>query len=147
MKTILIDIDSLRPDHIGSYGYFKDITPEIDSVADDALLFENAYAAASPSLPSRAVMFSGRFPEHNGVISHGPEGQSMNSPYFWSYEEKKEWRGDLSEWWNLPELFFQKGIKTAAVSSFGRYLHHGSTGRGTNTSSRSQLWRTGRTRQ
>lgn len=121
MKTILIDIDSLRPDHLGCYGYFKETSPEIDSLAEDSLVFENAYTCASPSLPSRAGVFSGRYPESNEVVTHGPEGQEMNSPYNWSYGRKKEWDGDLKNWWNLPELLFHNEINCCAVSSFGRY--------------------------
>jgi arylsulfatase A-like enzyme len=121
MKTILIDIDSLRPDHLGCYGYFKETSPEIDSLAEDSLVFEKAYTCASPSLPSRAAVFSGRYPESNGVVTHGPQGQEMNSPYNWSYERKEEWEGDLRNWWNLPELLFHNEINCCAVSSFGRY--------------------------
>lgn len=121
MKTILIDIDSLRPDHLGCYGYNKATSPEIDSLSEDSILFENAYVSASPSLPSRAAIFSGRFPESNGVLTHGSEGQEMDSPYKWSYEEKKNWQGDLRNWWNLPELLFHNDINCCAISSFGRY--------------------------
>jgi len=121
MKTIIIDIDSLRPDHLGCYGYQKEITPAIDSLAQDGTVFERAYACASPSLPSRAAILSGRWPESNEVVTHGPKAQEMNSPYFWSYEKKKEWQGDLRDWWNLPELFFHEGIKTCGISSFARY--------------------------
>lgn len=121
MKTILIDIDSLRPDHLGCYGYFKNLSPGIDSLAEDGTVFENAYACASPSLPSRAAMISGRWPESNQVVTHGPSGQTMNSPYNWSYERKNDWDGDLRNWWNLPELFFQEGIKSCGISSFARY--------------------------
>ncbi|WP_158854470.1 sulfatase [Halorhabdus sp. CUG00001] len=51
----LVTVDSLRADHVGTYGYDRETTPELDALADDALVFENAIAhacATRPSFPS-----------------------------------------------------------------------------------------------
>ena len=43
MRIIMFDIDTLRPDHLGCYGYLRDTSPAIDSVAADGLRFDNYY--------------------------------------------------------------------------------------------------------
>lgn len=30
MDTLVIDVDSLRPDHVGAYGYTEPTTPNVD---------------------------------------------------------------------------------------------------------------------
>ena len=54
-NIVLIIIDALRPDHMGSYGYARNTTPFLDSFYRDGFIFERAYAQAShtrTSLPS-----------------------------------------------------------------------------------------------
>ena len=121
MKTLIIDIDSLRFDQLGAYGQDQDITPVLDEFSKDCTIFTNAYAAGSPSMPSRASLLYGRFPVHHHVETHGTMGQTMNHPYSWSFSVKKDWDGDLKDWWSLPEALFRNDIDTCAVSSASRY--------------------------
>ncbi|MFC6723168.1 sulfatase [Halobium palmae] len=115
MKILHIDIDSLRPDHMGAYGYEQDTTPHIDALVDDGVAFTSAYAANSPCMPSRAGTMSGRYGIHNGVATHGRQGRILNSPHMRDNE-----RYDRS-WWQLPELFFNNRVQTVGVSSFPRH--------------------------
>ena len=71
MRFLYIDIDSLRPDHLGCYGYPRNTSPRIDQVAARGIRFENYYVTDAPCLPSRTALFSGRFGIHTGVINHG----------------------------------------------------------------------------
>ncbi len=71
MRILYIDIDSLRPDHLGCYGYHRNTSPVIDSIAAQGVRFEHCYVSDSPCLPSRSALFSGRFGIHNGVVGHG----------------------------------------------------------------------------
>src|SRR6266581_2484069 len=73
MRILYIDIDSLRPDHLGCYGYTpsRDTSPNIDSLAQQGVRFDNCYVSDAPCLPSRTALWSGRFGIHNGVINHG----------------------------------------------------------------------------
>lgn len=72
MRIIYFDIDCLRPDHLGCYGYGRPTSPAIDEVAKQGICFDHYYCASSPCLPSRACWASGRFGVRNGVISnHG----------------------------------------------------------------------------
>jgi arylsulfatase A-like enzyme len=67
MNFVLITLDTTRADHLGCYGYSKDTTPFLDSLAQNGLLFENAYANATWTLPSHASLFTGMMPSVHGV--------------------------------------------------------------------------------
>ncbi|MBI1374354.1 MAG: sulfatase-like hydrolase/transferase [Phycisphaera sp.] len=71
MRILYIDIDSLRPDHLGCYGYHRNTSPHIDRVAAQGVRFDNLYVTDAPCLPSRTALWSGRFGIHNGVVNHG----------------------------------------------------------------------------
>ena len=71
MRIIYIDIDSLRPDHLGCYGYHRNTSPHIDAVASEGVRFTNYYAPDTPCLPSRTALFTGQFGIHSGVVNHG----------------------------------------------------------------------------
>ena len=58
----LIVIDSLRKDHVGAYGYERDTTPRMDTLAQAGLLFENVIAQSSWTLPSMASLMTSRHP-------------------------------------------------------------------------------------
>ena len=76
MRIIYFDIDCLRPDHLGCYGYPRPTSPTIDAIASQGVCFDNYYCASSPCLPSRTAWSSGRFGIRNGVISnHGGGAQ------------------------------------------------------------------------
>ncbi|MCD6286823.1 MAG: sulfatase-like hydrolase/transferase, partial [Anaerolineae bacterium] len=70
MRMLYIDIDTLRPDHLGCYGYHRNTTPNIDRIARDAVRFENNYVSDAPCLPSRTALWSGRHGFRNGVVGH-----------------------------------------------------------------------------
>jgi choline-sulfatase len=71
MRIVYIDIDSLRPDHLGCYGYHRNTSPNIDSIASRGVRFENCYTSDAPCLPSRSALFTGQFGIHSGVVGHG----------------------------------------------------------------------------
>ncbi len=71
MRILYIDIDSLRPDHLGCYGYHRNTSPNIDTLAQQAVRFENCYVTDAPCLPSRTALWSGRCGFHTGVVGHG----------------------------------------------------------------------------
>jgi arylsulfatase A-like enzyme len=71
MRILYLDIDTLRADHLGCYGYLRDTSPNIDRIAAQAARFQNCYVSDAPCLPSRASLFTGRFGIHTGVVGHG----------------------------------------------------------------------------
>lgn len=61
-------MDAVRPDHLSCYGYSRKTTPNIDKIAEDGLLFENAFSATSWTPPSHASIFTGMYPSQHGVL-------------------------------------------------------------------------------
>lgn len=61
MNTIFILIDTLRRDHLGCYGNDWVQTPNIDRLAEDSTVFENAYLGSYPCMPARRDIWTGRF--------------------------------------------------------------------------------------
>jgi len=99
MKVILIVIDTLRADHLGCYGYHRETSPNIDRLAREGILFENAYPSDVPTQPSFTSMFTGLRGIHNGVVSHSiTESLSEEIQVF-------------------PEILAINGVTTAAVST------------------------------
>lgn len=57
-NVILISLDTLRPDHLGCYGYSRDTSPNIDSLAKDSALFWNTFATSPWTLPSHVSLLT-----------------------------------------------------------------------------------------
>lgn len=66
-NLLLITIDTLRPDHLGCYGY-KDIkTPNIDALAATGLRYQNARTVVPTTLPSHSTIMTGTYPMLHGM--------------------------------------------------------------------------------
>jgi arylsulfatase A-like enzyme len=66
-NVILIVVDTLRADHLTVYGYPRATSPNIDRLAGQGVLFENAISPSANSLPSHASIFSGLYPHSHGT--------------------------------------------------------------------------------
>jgi arylsulfatase A-like enzyme len=66
-NIILITIDTLRADHLGSYGYPRPTSPSIDQLAESGLLFERAIAPAPWTLASVASLHTSLYPPEHGA--------------------------------------------------------------------------------
>ncbi|HKP60112.1 MAG TPA: sulfatase [Polyangiales bacterium] len=112
MRILYIDIDTLRADHLGCYGYHRETTPNIDALAARGVRFAGCYASDVPCLPSRTALFSGRFGTRNGVVGHGGTAAEpfVEGPQrgFFSLLGKTAW----------PVLLRKLGLYTATISSF-----------------------------
>ncbi len=64
---LLVTVDTLRADRLGAYGNPHQLTPALDALAQQSVLFERAYAASSFTLPSVASLLTGRYPEELGI--------------------------------------------------------------------------------
>lgn len=113
MRILYLDIDTLRPDHLGCYGYHRNTSPNIDRIAAEGVRFKNYYCSDAPCLPSRNAMMSGRFGIHTGVVNHGglcadprPEGSERS---FVSQHGVT----------TLPAMLAEEGLHTVYIGGFG----------------------------
>ena len=95
-RVFLITVDTLRADHLGSYGYERNTSPFLDRLAADGVLFERAIAQWPKTGTSLASLFVGRYPQSTGMTHHA----AIEIP---------------DEYLTLPELFRQAGYTTLGV--------------------------------
>ncbi len=114
MRILYIDIDSLRPDHLGCYGYHRNTSPHIDRIAAEGVRFNQCYTPDAPCLPSRTAFYSGCFGIHTGVVGHGGTAAEPKT--------QGKYRGfrDLFEEQGLARQLQKLGFHTAMISPFGQ---------------------------
>jgi choline-sulfatase len=113
MRVLILDLDTLRPDHLGCYGYHRDTSPNIDRIASEGVRFDNYFVPDAPCLPARAALISGQHGIHNGAIGHGGTAADMRI--------EGQTRGFRS-WWDsssLWSIFRRAGMHTCSISPFG----------------------------
>ena len=103
LNVLFIAVDDLRPE-LGAYGSEIAITPNIDALAGDGLLFENAYCQQAICSPSRASLMTGARPETIGV-----------------YENYTYFRDENPDIITLPQHFKNKGYETVYAGK----IYHG----------------------
>ena len=113
MRILYIDIDTLRPDHLGCYGYHRNTSPNLDALAKNGVRFENCYATDAPCLPSRTALWSGRFGFHTGVVNHGG---TAAQPFVEGPTRGFRDVFDATSWMSVLR---RAGFKTVTVSPFG----------------------------
>ncbi|HZQ68570.1 MAG TPA: sulfatase [Terriglobales bacterium] len=121
-NVLLVILDALRADHVSAYGYPRPTSPEIDRLAREGTLFENAIAPSSWSLPSHVSLITGRYPHE-----HGAENAEPQSWFRWEQPSFHGYR-------MLGEALAQQGYRTGAFSGnrvfftanngFGRGFQH-----------------------
>lgn len=102
-NILFIAVDDLRPE-LGAYGSDIAITPNIDKLANQGLLFENAYCQQAICSPSRASLMTGARPETIGVFE--------NYTYF------RDGNPDII---TLPQHFKNNGYETVYAGK----IYHG----------------------
>jgi arylsulfatase A-like enzyme len=99
-NVILLSVDTLRADHLPSYGYARDTAPFLDErFARGGTLFENPVAAATITTPSHASIFTSLQPAAHGTID-GMKVIPKHIP-------------------TLPELVRAAGLDTAGITEDG----------------------------
>jgi arylsulfatase A-like enzyme len=111
-NVLVIVVDTLRADHVSSYGYARPTTPAIDALASQGTLFENAISTCSWSLPSHVSLLTGRY-----VFEHGAGNV-----------ERMAWFGksgsSFRDFPTLGEELEQNGYRTGAFSANRVYFSH-----------------------
>ena len=70
-NLLLVTIDTLRADRVGSYGHVRATTPHLDALARGGVLFEQAYTVSPTTLPAHASLFTGQPPSVHRVHQNG----------------------------------------------------------------------------
>jgi arylsulfatase A-like enzyme len=105
-NILLFTIDTLRADHLHAYGYGRDTSPTIDTVAGRGARFTRAYSTASWTLPAVVSLLTGQLPSEHGIVHHQerPDGAV----------EQDFLAADLP---SLPSLLHDAGYRTIGVTS------------------------------
>jgi arylsulfatase A-like enzyme len=106
MRILYVDVDTLRADHTGPYGYPRRLTPNLDALAKQAVVFERCYASDGPCAPSRGALTSGQFGITTGAI--GNFGPACDLHLFERTRHAPFLGGHL----------YRHGVYTASVSCF-----------------------------
>ncbi len=99
-NIVLVSIDTLRPDHLGCYGYHRETSRELDRLSEEAVLFTNAYSQSPWTLPAHFSLFTAQYPTSHGMVSN----RSLYEPF----------RGVLA-----AQYFRDRGYRTAAFTNGG----------------------------
>jgi choline-sulfatase len=71
LNVLVITLDTTRWDRLGAYGDRGASTPNLDRLASEGVLFEQAIASVPLTLPSHSTMFTGLLPPRHGVRDNG----------------------------------------------------------------------------
>jgi arylsulfatase A-like enzyme len=71
-NVVVVVVDTLRADRMSLYGYGRQTSPNIDSIARQGVIFDNAIATASWTLPSHASLLTGRYPHEHKAETDAP---------------------------------------------------------------------------
>ncbi|MEO9476588.1 MAG: sulfatase [Cyclobacteriaceae bacterium] len=104
LNILFIAIDDLRPE-LGCYGSKIAITPNIDRLASEGLLFNRAYCQQAICGPSRASLLTGMHPHASGIIHN--------------YLKIRELHPNVV---TLPQHFKENGYEAVYT---GKIFHHG----------------------
>lgn len=109
-NVLVIVVDTLRADHLSTYGYARPTSPNFDRLAQQGVVFENAISTTSWSLPAHVSLLTGRYQFEHGVGNVRPE----------------PWTGwgnqGLGGFPTLGEALQQKGYRTGAFSANRTYF-------------------------
>ncbi len=79
-SILWITIDTIRADHLGAYGYFRNTSPRFDALAEESLLFERSLAPIATTLPSHLSVLTATYPNEHGVLSNIAAGGKIFTP-------------------------------------------------------------------
>ena len=99
-QVVLVTIDTLRTDHLGSYGYARDTSPFIDRLAREGVQLMRAYAPVPTTVPSHMSMLTGLPPHVHGASRNQYPITRESVP-------------------SLPDFLRARGYDTAAFLSVG----------------------------
>jgi arylsulfatase A-like enzyme len=80
IPIVIYLVDTLRADRMGLYGYERDTSPNLEAIAAESVVFDNAYSAAPWTLPSVASIITSTYPcEHLMTGARNKLGPSVRT--------------------------------------------------------------------
>ena len=70
-SILLVTLDTVRRDHVGSYGAESGLTPSLDALASGGLVHDAAYTTMPTTGPAHVSLFTGLYPSDHGVRRNG----------------------------------------------------------------------------
>jgi arylsulfatase A-like enzyme len=116
-SIILIVIDTLRADYLGCYGFEGGISPSIDELAAESVLFENCSSHAPWTTPSVASMMTSLLPQAHGVA------QPPDAPQEYQVWRRQRTAAVPESAVTLAEVLRERGYQTGAFVS-NTFLSH-----------------------
>lgn len=110
LNVIFISIDTLRADHLSTYGYPVKTSPKLDEFALNSTLYTKMYSVAPWTLPAHASMFTGLHPYEHGARTYHVETKKDNV------------RGLADHHVTLAEVLRETGYTTAAMGANKIYI-------------------------
>lgn len=111
MRFLFLDLDTLRADHLGCYGYHRNTSPVIDEICESSVKFNNYYTANAPCLPQRSSLVTGQFGIRHGCVDHGGKYSSIIPDPNRGFKHPLEREG-------LWGIWRQSGYRTVTISPF-----------------------------
>ena len=68
---VVVTLDTLRRDHVGAYGDARGLTPNLDRLAESALVHESAYTTMPTTGPAHLSLFTGLYPSELDATRNG----------------------------------------------------------------------------
>ena len=94
-NILFIMVDELAPQALPCHGHPVVQTPNIDRLAGEGVVFENAYTNSPICAPARAAMMTGRHTPTIGAFDNGTEIPT-STPTMAHYLRAAGYEGDLS---------------------------------------------------
>lgn len=73
-NLVLVTLDTTRADHLGLFGYHRDTTPFLDSLAEESIVFERCIVPMATTLPTHTSILTGTWPLEHGVLANSSQG-------------------------------------------------------------------------
>jgi arylsulfatase A-like enzyme len=90
-NILLVSIDTLRADHVHSYGYWRPTTPRLDQLATRGVRFTDCTVQSPYTLPSHVSIFSGQCPSVHGVQEAGRAISAARTPMLARILSQRGW--------------------------------------------------------
>lgn len=130
LNVLLITLDTTRADRLGSYGYSKAKTPNLDFLALNGVRFANAYCQVPLTLPSHCSILTGAYPTYHNVHNNGTYSLALDQVTLAEVLQSKNFqtaaflasfsvdsRFGLDQGFDLYDDNFQEGSPFKAVNS------------------------------